>query len=539
MSEIPGSQFSVNLQTAGLKASDKKAEHLVGSGLGKINITGVAQPAKYLPQQQSGSTGGTSRHMLLRERMAKVLPDEAVEQILKNPKPSQIHNGGRVSEASKASTKPAIPPKRNLKPKTRNQTSSKPPVPPKPDLKSKAGAGHQKPEIMPQSSKTLAVSAGDSKDQIQNVQLQGNEKRDDMESLSKASQAEPLTGQTEGVGGSVEESRDIPPLVPSGRANIEASPLPDTVREIVKNGLEAKDEKSLHKAFMQYTTKVMDYVKEQYKGSSPPPELQEAFFNGMIELGAHGDYLKSSSFTVSGVTLFKPRNKKKLALLASTILQIQQAGAAKDEAMVGSITSTVTRKGLIPKAQHELLFQTCMGLEPVSGIALRADLKSTFREIDKLEAKLANPETGDAERRGLDAELNKKHSAVASLRDKIETHDQVMKEGDRRSLDDVWDRSYAVLEQRLTTRLHKDLQTYHDLPLLPTSRKAFLNSDKIMQAAESELKKDAEGTARGKKKLLDKEGNTIESLTSIILAKRKAGIKRILEKAIKAYKPKS
>ncbi|MCW7552425.1 hypothetical protein NX722_07165 [Endozoicomonas gorgoniicola] len=491
MSGFPENKLSLNLQTAGFKASDQNAEPVDGSGLGRDKISAVPEPVKYLSKQQSASTGGIPRHMLLRERMTRVLPPEAVKQILNNPKPSQIRNGNSTSKTSKPSTKPAIPPKPNLKSKARHQVSTKPPIPPKPDLK------------------------------------------------SKASQAELLTGQTELPGASVEANRDIPPLVPSGRAGIKALPLPKTVGQIVKNGLEAKDVKSLQKAFTQYTTKVMDHVKEHYQGSSPPAELQEAFYSGMIELVTHGSYLTYSSFNVSGVTLFKPQNKKKLALQASTILQIQQAGKAKDGAMVGSYTSNLIQKGSMTHEKQEFLFRTCMGLEPVSGIALREDLKNTIREIDKLEIQLTSPKTDDDKRGGLEKKLQNKRSAVTRLRNMIQSQDQLMKEGERRSLDDVWDQNYALLEQRLTTRLHKDLQTYHDLPLFSSSRKAFLSADRILRTAEPELKKDAEGTAMGKIKLLEEEGYTVESLTRDILAERKAGIKSILEEAIKAYKPKS
>ena len=481
MSQIPGNKLSINHQTHGLKASDKNDESKVGRGLGKVKITDLAEPGNYLVKQ-STSTGGVPRQTLLRERVTKVLPDEAFEQILENPRPSQIRNGVHASEA--------------LKP------SSKPPIAPKPKALVKSQTFNQ-----PQ--KTPATA-----------------------------RAKPLAAQSQWPGNSVEADQNIPPLVVSSRARVKASPLPEPVRKIVEAGLGAKDEKNLHTAFQQYTREVMNYVEEHYQGSNPPAEVQEAFYNGMIELAAHGDYLKSSSFTVSGITFFKPQNKKKLALLASTILQIQQAGAAKDEAMVGSITSTVTRKGLFDPDQQKRLFQTAMGLEPVSGIALRADLKNTFREINKLEAKLANPQTGAGERRGVGTELQKKRSAEESLHEKINSHDQVMQEGERRSLDDVWDHYYGLLEQRLTTRLHEDLQTYHDSPLLPVSRKAFLNSDKIIRAASSELKKDAEGTARGKSKLLAQEGKTVESLASEIQTKQEAGIKGILDEAIKACQDK-
>ncbi|UYM15707.1 hypothetical protein [Endozoicomonas euniceicola] len=499
MSQIPGNKLSINYQTHGLKASDKNDESKVGRGLGKVKITNLAKPGNYLARQQSASTAGMSRHILLRERVTQVLPGEAVQQIVNNPKPSQIRNGA---------------------------SAGKPPIAPKPDLKSKPEASQQ-----------------------------------------ASSQSENISG-TITTPADIEANQEIHPLDSASRAGVKASPLPESVQKIVEAGLNTKEGKKLQDVFMHYTHEVMAYVKQHYDGEgNPPVELQEAFYNGMIELAAHGDYLKSLWFipsstsgtllrglvsstvplggmvaslapVVTGVSRFKPRNKKKLALLASTIFQIRQAAAAKDEAMVGSITSTVTRKGLFTPDEQKRLFQTAMGLEPVSGIALRADLKNTLRDIDKLKIKLDNPDLSGAQRQALEAEQQNKRSAAASLRNMITAHDQVMAKGEKRSLDDVWDQSYLRLEQRLTKRLQEDLQTFHDKALLPASRKAFLNPEKIIRAAESELRKDAEGTARGKKKLLEQEGNTQESLTSEILAERKAGIKGILEQAIKAYQQK-
>ena len=193
-----------------------------------------------------------------------------------------------------------------------------------------------------------------------------------------------------------EESIEIPPVITSSRPKTKTARLPKALRGIVDGGLKAKDQKTLDKHYGKFMLAVADHVRKNYEGT-PPRNVQDAFYKAMIQLGTHGNYLKEVSVTIEGVTRQKPQNKKKLALQASTLAQISQAGADKDESMVGSVTSTVTRKGLLSPQQQDYLFRTCMGLEPVSGLGLQADLKTNLKEIDRALAKLEDPSLDETE----------------------------------------------------------------------------------------------------------------------------------------------
>ncbi|AMO56761.1 hypothetical protein GZ77_02710 [Endozoicomonas montiporae] len=558
MSGSPINNTTESFNRSSLEPSVKKSvKSQVGEGLGGKKIAVEPKPTRYISSSQSKAPNKPSDNkvptLMLCERMTKVIPDPACKVLLSHKKPSQILKDNQSGTVPKSEEKPSVatasktkpqpakksllpqrpktqgqrptPSDPSLKPKLKPKPKIKPDLPPKPGQKSQSSAKTQNSEKSP-----------GARAQTWNVELQSSGSADKTASLSRVRELKVLPEQTEPDDSSIDTNMDIPDLVPSGRGQIKEAELPKGIAKTVAAGLKATDQKSLKVAFTNYTREVMDYVKQHCQGN-PPAELQEAFYNGMIELGTHGDYLKSISFTVEGVTRTKPRNKKKLALLAATVFQIQKAGNEKDEAMVGSTTSTLIRKGLIKKENLEFLYKTCMGLEPVSGIALRADLKNTLKDVAKTRTKLSATNLSDDDRNRLKADLQNKTSGVKSLLNMIKAHDQVMGEGQMRSLDDVWDENYSLLEDRLTKRLKKKLKSYHGRAIRPESRKAFLDADKIMAAAESELAKDAKGTARGQKKLLE-QGRTLQSLTDEVLAERKRGIKAILTDAIKAYRNK-
>lgn len=621
MASISGSS---DIQSQQAVLPDADPEPTIGKGIGRNSVTAVETSTIYMGQPlQPTSSKNLPGGIALRERMTKVIPDEAFRLLLSSAKPSQVRQANRKPVPQEAipsrvstpesgtsvqspATSDVLSPKQKLpetpaSPQSGNFTISEivvtPAVPQTTDIeyenqiaevRSLAGDDdgtesvqntgehndNDSPELAVDKLKAIVLttnelvseaknqletgSSGDAVFPLRSEELKRELARvaeeqglpdvtDDPETqhlleeyltvrLDRegvvAVKVQTLEDEKDSQLAGTGENRDIPPLVSSSREQVSAAPLPKALQKILTAGLKATDQKELNKQFSAYTTAVIHYVQKNFTGA-PPSELQEAFYNGMIELGTHGDYLKSIDFTVEGVTRTKPQNKKKLALLASTLSQIQQAGQAKDESQVGSTTSTFTRKGLYSQEQQDLLFRTCMGLEPVSGIALRADLKSAFKDIDKLIKKLENPELPEAGRKQLEGELKYRRAGIETIREKIRQHDDVMSKGQARCLDDVWDHSYGRLEERLTQRLHSKLKTYHGRAIRPGARKQFYNPDAIINAAATELRDNARKTAAGQKKQLE-QGRTVEELTSEILAKRNNSIRGILGRAIDA-----
>ena len=135
----------------------------------------------------------------------------------------------------------------------------------------------------------------------------------------------------------------------------------------------------------------------------------------------------------------------------------------------------------------------------------------------------------------LQGEVKYRRAGVKTNLKNIQEYNNLMNKGELRSLDDVWDDNYNLLEQRLTKRLHSKLKKYHNRAIKPEARKQFLNPDAIIASASVELDKHARGTAVGKKKLLAK-GHTVESIANDILTERKSRMKTILTQAVDAYR---
>ena len=322
------------------------------------------------------------------------------------------------------------------------------------------------------------------------------------------------------------------------RPEIKAAPLPEKVKAVLDNGLQSQNYAELSKAKKEYYDAVILYCQEYYGDDGVPPELQEAFYKGMLELAVHGSYLEKTDFEIKGSSSRKPKHKKRLAMVAASIREVRKTKNDLPGGMVGSTMNALTNRTLIQDAREaDYLFGHCMGFELVSGKELALPLKKTMENLRMVTDELKTAPEGSEQRRKLEERRSRQLEKISEVQEQMADLESRRRAGHIRSNDDLWRESYALLDERMTDFMKSSIQEYYEQASTSWTKAAFLSEKAIFDRIKSQLKAETRKSVNAYAKKLKTEEARKQAMNNIMQDKAD-GIQAILREAVSPLKEK-